>query len=409
MGMHPPDRSPLPDPQWRVSLISGATVVLSLMPVDMLYGVTVMAAFGAVASPLAVWSAFLPVVLGNLFLARAAPRSALFGGLRPAQTVMVTALMVAVTQDPLLSAGGLPMALAGLVLAVSSAGLLQWLTGVFKLGRVIKFIPLPVLVGITNGSALALTWMALKDVLGVPTLNGLWALVSLGDAGAAVRLALLASLLGLMFSAHQRGWRLHWSLVGLLVGTLVYQIAPLLVPGLVPYAPVIGGTLPAAPEVDMRPQGLLGLANLSSAPAWSALLTLALPVGLALAAINTIDTLISLAYLETLNGQRVEPNRVLRGLGIANLIGGLFGGLPTTPSNARMLIGDQAGARNWRSPLAGAVTAMALIALLPMVVHFIPKLAASAVMIYLAWTLIDPWSRRGVRDRKSTRLNSSHQ
>lgn len=397
MGMDPPDRPPRPPPQWRVSLTSGATVVLSLTPVDMLYGVTVMAVLGSVASPFAVWSAFLPVILGNLFLARAAPDSAIFGGSRPAQTVMVTALMVAVTQDPLLSAGGLPVALAALVLAVSSAGLMQWLIGVFKLGRVIKFIPLPVLVGITNGSALALAWMALKDVLGVPALDGVWALVSQGDAGAALRLALLAGLLGLMFSAQLRGWRLHWSLVGLLVGSVLYQIAPLLVPALTPYGPDIGGTLPAAPDVDMSPQGLLGLANLSSTPAWSALLTLALPVGLALAAINTIETLIALAYLETLNGQRVEPNRVLRGLGMANLIGGLFGGLPTTPSNARILIGEQAGARNWRSPLAGAVTAMALIALLPMVVHLIPKLAASAVMIYLAWTLVDPWSRRGVR------------
>jgi len=76
-------------------------------------------------------------------------------------------------------------------------------------------------------------------------------------------------------------------------------------------------------------------------------------VGLALAAINSIDTLISIAYLETLDGKRVEPNRVLRGLGLANLFGGLLGGLPTAPSNGRVLIGHQAGARDWRGPLAG--------------------------------------------------------
>jgi len=78
------------------------------------------------------------------------------------------------------------VALAALVLAVASSGLFQWLIEVLQLGRVIKFIHLPVLVGITNGSAIALTWMALKDVLGIPALNALGSLLSHGSLSGAV-------------------------------------------------------------------------------------------------------------------------------------------------------------------------------------------------------------------------------
>ena len=387
--------NPSPNP-WKAPLIAGATVVLSLLPVDMLYGVAVMATLGDAAAPLAVWSAFLPIILGSIFLARAAPGSALFGGLRPAQTLMVIALLVTVMQHATLGEGGLPVALAAMALAVGSSGFFQWLIGVLRLGRVIKFIPLPVLSGITNGSAVALTWMALKDVLGVDALNAAWTLLFQGDAGAGLRILLLVALLALMHQAARRGWRLHWSLVGVLVGTVLFQSLPLLLPSLAQYWPVLGGALPAVPELDIRPQGLMGLGALTTLEAWTELLRLSLPVGLAVAAISSIETLITLAYVETLNGQRLEPNRVLRGLGMANLISGLFGGLPMSPSNGRVLVGYQAGARNWRSPLVASVTAILLIVLLPLVVHVIPRLAASAVMVYLAWTLVDSWTKRNV-------------
>jgi SulP family sulfate permease len=159
--------------RWGTPLAAGATVVVCLMPVDMLYGVAVMSSLGAMAGPLAIWSAFMSMALANLFLARAAPGSALFGGVRPAQTVLVMALLLAVSSHPRLAAGGLTVALATLVLAVGTAGVFQWLIGLFRLGRVIKFIHFPVLAGIVNGSAIALGWMALKDVLALPGLAAL--------------------------------------------------------------------------------------------------------------------------------------------------------------------------------------------------------------------------------------------
>lgn len=396
-AMTTPDTSTPGQRPWGVPITSGTTAVLSMLPVDLLYGVAVMASLGAMASPLAIWSVFLPVALGNLFLARSAPGSALFGGLRAAQTVMVMALLAAVTRHPTLSAGGLPAALATLALAVSTSGCLMWLIGALKLGRVIKFIHLPVLVGITNGSAIALSWMALKDVLGIPALDAIGSLLVQADTRLGWRMVVLLALLILMDRASKRGWRLHWSLVGLLVGTALYQTVPLLWPTLAPYWSGLGGTLPAAPESNTHPHELMGLAALSSAQAWTDMLPLAMPVGLALATISSVDTLMSLAYLETLDGKRVEPNRVLRGLGTANIMGGLLGGLPVTPSNGRALIGYQAGARDWRSPLAGSGFALLLIVILPLGVGFIPRLVASAIMTYIAWTLIDQWSRRGVR------------
>lgn len=66
-GMALLDKSKPARRAWGVASLSGATVVLSLLPVDMVYGVAVMASLGPMASPLAIWSAFLPVALGNFF------------------------------------------------------------------------------------------------------------------------------------------------------------------------------------------------------------------------------------------------------------------------------------------------------------------------------------------------------
>src|SRR3546814_4961468 len=106
-----------------------------------------------------------------------------------------------------------------------------------------------------------------------------------------------------------------------------------------------------------------------------------------------------------MTGARHRSNCELVAQGIANTASACFGGLPATGAIARTATNIRSGAR---SPIAGMLHAGFLLAFMLVaapLASYVPLASLAAVLVIVAWNMseIDKF-----RDRKSTRLNSSH-
>lgn len=87
--------------------------------------------------------------------------------------------------------------------------------------------------------------------------------------------------------------------------------------------------------------------------------------------------------------QRVDPNRELFGLGIANLAAGFFQGFPTSGSTSRTPVAESAGARTQLTGIAGALVIVVLLVAVPGLIRNLPTTALAAVVITAALRIFD--------------------
>ena len=57
--------------------------------------------------------------------------------------------------------------LANLLIATSLAGVLMFVLGLLKLGALVRYVPLPIVIGFTNGIAVLIAFSQLRDLLGL--------------------------------------------------------------------------------------------------------------------------------------------------------------------------------------------------------------------------------------------------
>ncbi|UIF87292.1 SulP family inorganic anion transporter [Cupriavidus sp. UYPR2.512] len=283
--------------------------------------------------------------------------------------------------SPLAFAGS--PAYIGLALAVTIVvGVMQLAVGTLRLGTLANFISPSVLLGFTCGAATLIGLYALKDLFGlaVPTgtsafgvLRHLFENIGTINWGAATvgAVTLVVTLLC------KRLWRrLPFMLLGLLAG---YGVALLLNQsgaGGAHHVNVVG-PIPSAlprfhlPDVDWRKlPDLLGIA--------SALTIVALGQSISIAKAVALRS-----------GQHIDANREFIGQGLSNIAGGFFSGYISCGSLNRSVPNFEAGAR---TPLASVFSALWLVALVavsaPLLAQ-IPMAAIAAMLLLVAWGLLD--------------------
>jgi MFS superfamily sulfate permease-like transporter len=111
--------------------------------------------------------------------------------------------------------------------------------------------------------------------------------------------------------------------------------------------------------------------------------------GFAIALVSFADTsVLSRTYAARL-GERVEPNQEMVGLGAANLVAGLFQGLPISASASRTPVAEAAGAKTQLTGVVGAITVAVLLIAAPNLLRNLPISALAAVVIASAIALIE--------------------
>lgn len=284
--------------------------------------------------------------------------------------------------------------LANLILATAASGVLLFVMGLLKLGTLIRFIPVAVVIGFTNGIAVLIILSQAKDFLGLKvnimpadffgilrTLNeALPTLQAPAFALACGSLALIV-LWQRVFSTQQgkapaKGLR---RMLQVVPGSIVALItATLIALGLNLPVETIGskfGGIPSELPSFVWPEF-----------SWGNLQHLTMPI-MTLTLLGAIESLLCARIADGLIGDRHNPNQELMAQGVANFVTPFFGGMPATGTIARTVTNVKSGGR---SPVAGMVHALVLLLVVwvaaPLANH-VPLATLAAILMFVAWNM----------------------
>lgn len=280
---------------------------------------------------------------------------------------------------------------ANLVIATAMSGVMLFAFGFFRLGTLVRFIPIAVVIGFTNGIAVLIALSQVKDFLGLNTgpMPGSFFGI-LHTLGASLHtLNLPATVLALASLAVIVAWQfgLAW-----LAGTRPLAARLALIPGAV--VALVLATL-AVSLVDLPvetvgsrfggvPSGLPGFALPDFS--WETVRFLFIPAT-TLAMLGAIESLLCARVADGMIGDRHDPNQELMAQGIANLVTPFFGGMPATGTIARTVTNVKSGAN---SPVAGmvhAVTLLLVVLVAAPLAKNIPLAAMAAILMFVAWNM----------------------
>lgn len=364
----------------RQDLVAGLVVVMMLVPQSLAY-----ALLAGLPAEAGLYASILPIVA---YAAFGSSRTLAVG------PVAVVSLMTASAIAPLAATGSPEAVGLALVLALLSGGLLI-LCGVLRLGVIAHLLSHPVVNGFMAGSAVLIILGQLFPLFGVQ---------GHGHSGLSLAIALPSALAG----AHP-ATALMGAVAVLALALARRYLGPLLRRlGLRPGAAEMGARL-APMCVVLVAIALTALMNLdqaagvavvgslpSSLPSLGlptlelgTLQALLLPAG-AIALVGFIESVSVAQSLAMREREQIDPNRELLGLGAANVMASLAGGLPVTGGLSRSVVNYAAGAR---SPLAGVVSALALVVILLNVSELferLPKCVLAASIIVPMTSLLNP-------------------
>ena len=279
--------------------------------------------------------------------------------------------------------------LANLILATAMSGVLLFLMGLFRLGSLIRFIPVAVVIGFTNGIAVLIMLSQIKDLLGLKVVNmpadffGMLQTLAQGlhTTNLAALLLALASL-SLLVGWLRLSRRLNgtpYQFLGLVPGSIIALVFATLATWLLSLpVETIGskfGGIPAALPGFQWP-----------AFSWDSARFLLMPT-LTLALLGAIESLLCARIADGMIGDRHNPNQELMAQGVANFVTPFFGGMPATGTIARTVTNIKSGGT---TPISGMVHALSLLLVMlvaaPLAGH-IPLAALAAILMFVAWNM----------------------
>ena len=340
---------------WRGDLLAGLTVGIVALPLALAFGV---------ASGVGAEAGLITAVVAGIV-------GAVFGG-SPVQVSGPTGAMVVVLV-PLVAAHGagsvvIVAILAGVVLVVAAA---------LKFGRLIGYIPWPVIEGFTAGIGLIIFMQQLPSALGLSKSGETSSLLSTIDVLAratggtisVASLAVVALVTIVMVLFPKVTTAIPASIVAIVVATGVSQLAGLSVDTI--------GALPNRLPIPVFPS--IDLAAITDIA----------PAVLAVAALAGIESLLSARVASTMSGNSAyEPDRELFGQGIASIVAGLFGGMPATGAIARTAVNVKSGARTRLASITHGFVLLAVIYVGTSLVAQIPLAALAGVLMVTAARMI---------------------
>ncbi len=345
---------------WPRDLAAGLTVGVVALPLAMAFGV----ATGVGAAPglvTAVVAGAVAAVFGGSHLQVSGPTGAM--------TVVLVPLVASRGPEVVY-----PVAvMAGLVVVVAA---------LLRFGRLLAYVPWPLIEGFTLGIAVVIAAQQVPNALGVPVPEVdnamLGAVVAVGTfardpqwavLGLVVAAVLLTALLP----------RLHRAVPASLVAVLVVTVLAELVAPQVVRIGVLPSSLPAPAVPDLS--GLDGLV----APA------------LVVAFLAGLESLLSARVADGMSDRpRHDPDRELFGQGLANIASGFAGGMPATGAIARTAVNARAGASTRVAALTHAAVLTVVVYAASGLVGLIPLVALAGVLVVTAYRMVERHNVRAV-------------
>jgi sulfate permease, SulP family len=344
---------------FRADLFAGITVAMVALPLSLAI---------AIASGAEPRHGLITAIVGGLLISLLGGSRVQIGGPTGAFIVVVYAVIA-------------EHGLEGLVLATFMAGLILLAAGALRIGRLIDYVPEPVVDGFTIGIAVIIATSQLANLFGL----------TVADLPADMIEKIRA-----LWSARSS---VNWSALGVGLGTgalivVLRRAAPRL-PGLI--LAVAAATFAAkflvlpVETIGSRfgelPRGL----PMPEVPTLSLeRITALLPSALTIAFLAGIESLLSATVADRLIGSRHRSNAELLAQGAANIGAALFGGLPATGAIARTATNVQAGGK---TPVAGLVHALVILLVILVAAPLVSAIALpalAALLILTAWNMAEP-------------------
>lgn len=284
-------------------------------------------------------------------------------------------LQLANASGPHISAGShlsleqLRIGLAAGSLLFLAASMLVVIAGLFKLGNLLKMIPTPVTSGISNGTALLMIWLALKQ-FGIT-----------GTASAVAGFSML-------------GAYLYWPRLQLKFNRIrgIPAVAIAILLGLAITSLTEGLSTPSNLGVSTFPVhwfSFLMWPDLLPLE-WGRLMSVGVPGAMTLALVMILETFTATGVMETRFGVQVDPNRELVVLGGTNVFSAVVGGVPCTGSPVRSIASWIHGGRSRMAGCFCLLTATVMIITLGPWLLALPAGIIAGLFLIQATMLADP-------------------
>src|SRR5947207_12588899 len=289
--------------------------------------------------------------------------------------------------------------LAGLLVAGGMAGVLLLAMGLFRLGRLIQFIPHPITTGFTTGIATVIGVLQLKDLLGlrparVPDhfLERVWSYVQARHTAHLSEMSIGALTLTVLALLPRVTKRVPAPLIALPLGAVTAWLAHRFLAGFdvatigSSFTTVIDGqVLHGIPRLP--PQPILPWHVGDGLPLRLSTFRALFPAAVAIALLGAIQSLASVVVADAMAGTKHDPDSELLALGVGNLLCPFFGGIACTGAIARTATGVRYGSRSpFATGIHSAVVLLAVLLLAPLI-SFLPMAALAALLVMVAWNM----------------------
>ena len=323
---------------YRTEILSGLTVALALVPEAVAF------AFVAGVDPLVgLYAAFMVGLLASIF-----------GG-RPGMISGATGAM-AVVMVALVAQHGVEYLFAAVVLT----GLIQISAGVMKLGKYIRIVPYPVMLGFVNGLAIVI-FLAQIPTFQVPGSGGEW----LAGQDLMIFSGLIFLTMAIIYLLPKLTTAFPSSLAAIIVVSLV----------------VIGLNVDTNTVGDLASiEGSFPSFHFPEVPLTLETLQIILPYSIILAAVGLIESLLTLSLIDDITGTRGRSNRECVGQGIANTATGMFGGMGGCAMIGQSMINVNSGGHQRLSGISAALFLLIFIMFASSLIEMIPMAALVGVM-----------------------------
>jgi sulfate permease, SulP family len=348
---------------WRGDLTAGAIVAVMLVPQGMAYAIL----------------AGLPPVMGLYASTVPVFVYAMFGSSRHLAVGPVAIIsMIVFARCSLIAEPGTAEYLNAVLVLGVMVGAVQAAMGLLRLGFVVNFLSHAVISGFTSAAAILIALSQLKHLLGIPLAphHSVFSLLRevgqrAGETHPATLILGLASIAALL--VFKRRWP-RFPAALFLVGAataVVYLLrldeAGVRIVGSVP----AGLPSPSFPHFDVDTVRALT------------------PAALIIVLVGFVESISIAQVVAVKERYRIDPNRELGALGLANVAASLTSGFPVTGGFSRTAVSHQAGARTGMASLVTAALVLLTLLFLTPLFHYLPNAVLAAIVVVAVAGLVD--------------------
>lgn len=372
--------------------LGAIAATLVSLPLSMTIGVVAFMPLGGDYAVQGVLTGIYGAVILGFVAATLGCRSILVSGPRAASALILASLIsqLLLSEDLMFPSGEtIPNVISIAFFAILLAGAIQAACGATRMANIVKNIPYPVIAGFINSSALLIILGQSWTLLDIRRQDSLLEIFEhLDEARPIVLIPAIVTIATMLLTAKRfRIPMVPAPLAGLAAGTAVFYLMRYLMKGA-----DVGGTLGEVTSRLPTPQFSEMFTSLAAGGEFMLVMLMVIPAAISMAALASLDTLLSVSVLDDMTETRTDSNRKLVAHGIGNMAAALMGGMIGAGGMIRTKPGHDAGGRTRTMVYIVSALMLATVLLLAQTIEYIPRAVISGMVLVLGFQIFDRWS-----------------